>query len=225
MEIILGAIIGAVATIFVTIWRTKKERQYAQKDRRSEMKPEKLKYHRIHQKLYQFKLSVNHNIKCDYKGKEKMIKDFLKGLLEIYIQIVDDISDKVDNTEMSDTELCEYNMEKFKEAIEKRSNFFYNSEYSDDKQKALKLFMEFYDDFNAGNIERFFDDIRTICFSKYYTNNVVRQSFIFERYISEFVRIIIWTSERIDEINGEFLGYTYGGYQIYEEQKEGEQNE
>ena len=82
--------------------------------------------------------------------------------------------------------------------------------------------MKLYEDYNARNIEQMFTDIRNISYSKYYTNNVIRQSFIFERYISEFVRIVIWASEEIDKLNGEFNGYTFKGYKIIDE---GDENE
>lgn len=217
MEAVWGAIIGAITTIFVTIWRTKTKRKYAKKDRRTE-EPEKLKFHRIHPKLYQLKMSVNHNIECEYRGKEKLVKDFLNNMLDIYIKMVDDISRKVDNEEMTDAELYQYNVKKLKEALDKRSNFFYTPEYSEDEQVAMAVFLELYEQFNGDHIEKFFDDIRYICYSKYYTNNVVRQSFIFERYIAEFVRVIIWASEKTAELNGEFDGLKYDGSLIVAEE-------
>jgi len=220
MEVIIGAIIGAIATIFVAVWKIKKERTYHEKDRRTQSV--KLKYHRIHEKLYTLKFSANHQIEAEDKGKELIIKNFLNNMFDIYIDIVDEIAKKIDNTKMTDNEFCNYNTEKFKEAIQKRSNYFCNKNYTDEEKESLEILLKLYEDYNARNIEQMFTDIRNISYSKYYTNNVIRQSFIFERYISEFVRIVIWASEEIDKLNGEFNGYTFKGYKIIDE---GDENE
>ncbi|MGM0409172.1 MAG: hypothetical protein ACQEQF_00300 [Bacillota bacterium] len=214
MEII-KALIAAAATIIAAVigYFT-----YQKRNIRHKLGDRKLKYHPVHQRMNDFKEYIKYEINAENDGREGIVQDFLLHMIEIYRLKFKELSDIVDNKDLTDEELKELNLSLLHNAINERSTYFFTDEYTRTERMALDLLIKKYQVKQSERIKYFRDDIRKVVDSKYYNDQITMQALIFDKYIGEFSHIMTWFEDVIDDINGDFNGLEFKGKNLDHEE-------
>lgn len=202
------ALITAVGTVLAAIIGYF---AYKQKGFRRKYGKRMLKYHPVHYIMDDYKEYINYGINAENIGRERLIKDFLLHLIEIYRVKFKYLSNQVDSNKFTDEELKELNLRVLHEAINERSTYFYTDEYTAKERLALNLLVKKYQNSISARIEYFKADINKVIDSKYYNDQITMQALILDKYIGELSHILTWFEDVIDDINGDFYGLNFKG--------------
>ena len=216
---IVGAIITALGTIIAAIISYY---AYQKKNIHHKISNRKLKYHPIHQRMNDFREYINYEINIDSNGREKLVKDFLTHLIDIYQSRFKKLAKIVDKKELSNEELKELNLQSLHEAINERSTYFFTDDYTEKERISLDLLVKKYQCKKAKRIQYFKNDIKKVIDSKYYDDQITMQSLIFDKYIGEFSHLMTWFEDVIDDINGDFNGLNFKGHSLNGEKEDEE---
>jgi hypothetical protein len=141
-------------------------------------------------------------------------------MIDIYREKFREISEIVDDKNLSDEKLEELNLKSLHECVEKRSTYFYTDDYTRVERTALKILVKKYHSKVIDRIEFFRKDINKVIENRYYDEQITMQSLIFDKYIGELSHVLTWFSDIVDEINGDFDGLTFKGLPLDEKEVE-----
>ena len=196
-----GTIIAAIIGYF----------SYKKKRIQNKFGEKKLKHHSAHLRIKDFKEYINYGIGAESSGRENIVKDFLLQMLDIYQTKLEEISETVDNKDLTNEELKKLNLEKLHEGIDERSTYFYCDEYTEEEREALELLVKKYQTKQKNRINHLKDSIKKAVDNKYYNDQITMQALIFDKCVGEFAHILTWFEDIIDDINGDFDNLKFKG--------------
>ena len=168
-------------------------------------------------------MTINQSIVMDSKGREAILRCIMENKILPYYNALYELAKDIDKCSADCTpekclecnELFNKNMEAFGKAFTVYNNFWRNNpNFTEDEKECLEIVFPVFTEVHLPNVDRTYESIRYMSFSKYIDNCVSKQDFIFLVYIGAFAICIPEMQVAFQNVNGKLEGKIFKGIKI-----------